>query len=200
MTTREEESSPAAVLYFGGNAEDVSLNLPDLSAAFPTSSLYLMHYRGYGGSSGKPSEEALFSDALALFDEVHKRHPEITVIGRSLGSGVAVYVASHRQLVRRLVLVTPFCSLAAVAAYHYPFLPVRWLLLDRFNSAEYAPFITAPTRILAAGRDEVVPNSSTRALRARFKPDLVSYHLIAGATHNSISDSREYWSLLASSR
>jgi len=107
------------------------------------------------------------------------------VIGRSLGSGVAVYVASQRQQVRRLVLVTPFDSLAAVAAHHYPFLPVRWLLLDRFNSAEYASSVTAPTLILAAGRDEVVPNTSTEALRSRFKTGLVLYQVINGATHNS---------------
>ena len=59
VTTREQESSAGAVVYFGGNTEDVSFNLPDLSAAFPASALYLMHYRGYGGSSGKPSEKAL---------------------------------------------------------------------------------------------------------------------------------------------
>jgi uncharacterized membrane protein YbhN (UPF0104 family) len=59
-----------ALIYFGGNAEDVSINLPRVSFAFPDTAVYLLHYRGYGGSSGKPSEGALFADALTLFDGV----------------------------------------------------------------------------------------------------------------------------------
>src|SRR5579872_1070865 len=59
---------PRALLYFGGNAEDVAQSLPAFSQEFPDRALYLMHYRGYGGSSGKPTEEALQSDAEALFD------------------------------------------------------------------------------------------------------------------------------------
>src|SRR5947207_12737433 len=60
-----------ALLYFGGNGEDTNSSLGDLAAAFPDRSIYLMHYRGYGGSTGKPSERALVADALVLFDEVH---------------------------------------------------------------------------------------------------------------------------------
>ena len=111
---------------------------------------------------------------------------------------MAVYVASRRQSVRRLILVTPFDSLAAVAARHYPFFPARWLLPDRFDSMDYAPAVKAATLILAAGQDEVVPNSNTEMLRRRFRADLVSYHVISGATHNSISDSAEYWRLMGS--
>ena len=76
---------PRALIYFGGNAENVSFSLPGLSAAFPDSAIYLLHYRGYGGSSGSPSEEALFSDALALFDQVHPQHRNIEVVGPQLG-------------------------------------------------------------------------------------------------------------------
>jgi len=104
-----------AVLYFGGNAEDVSGSLALMETAFPQQALYLLHYRGYGASSGKPSEEALFADSLALFDQLHKQYPNITVVGRSLGSGVAVHLASLRP-VKRLVLVTPYDSIAAIAA------------------------------------------------------------------------------------
>src|SRR4030095_8926131 len=79
-------AGPNALMYFGGNAEDVSASLPPLSAAFPDHAIFLMHYRGYGGSSGAPSELALQADALRLFDKIHAEHPDVVVVGRSLGS------------------------------------------------------------------------------------------------------------------
>ena len=85
-----------AVIYFGGNGEDVTGSAPGLMAAFPDHALYLLHYRGYGGSAGTPSEAAIVADALALFDEARREHRDIVVVGRSLGSGVAVRVASLR--------------------------------------------------------------------------------------------------------
>ncbi len=196
VSTRPKDG-PRALIYFGGNAEDVSLNMPSLSAGFPDSAIYLLHYRGYGGSSGKPSEKALFADALTLFDMVHSKHPKVEVIGRSLGSGIAVYVASVRP-VTRLVLVTPFDSLQAIAARQFPYLPVRWLLLDKYESWKYAPYVTAPTLIIAAEHDEIVPRASSELLQSRFKKGLASYHVVAGATHNTISESAEYMPLLAS--
>jgi len=86
-----------ALIYFGGNAEDVGVNLPSFSQAFPDHAIYLMHYRGYGGSTGAPSEKNIQQDARALFDKVHAEHPDTVVMGRSLGSGVAVSVAAARR-------------------------------------------------------------------------------------------------------
>jgi pimeloyl-ACP methyl ester carboxylesterase len=143
----------AALIYFGGNAEDVSLDVPDLVGAFPSKAIYVLHYPGYGESSGSPSQEAIFADSLALFDRVHAEHPNIIIVGRSLGSGVAVWIASQRR-VAHLILVTPFDSLADAAEEQYPFVPVRWLLLDKFESWRYAPRVAAPTRIIVAGDDE----------------------------------------------
>ena len=184
-----------ALTYFGGNAEDVSLDMPSFASAFPDEAIYLLNYRGYGGSTGSPSERALFADGLALFDRVRADHPDVEVIGRSLGSGVAVYVASQRP-VEHLVLVTPYDSLAAVAAEQYPFVPVNWLLRDKFESGKYAPRVSAPTTILAAENDEVIPRKSTEALRSRFREGLVSYHVAPGVGHNTISGSAEYLRLL----
>ena len=96
ISTRSLEGRNA-LIYFGGNGEDVSLNLPEFSQAFSDHALYLLHYRGYGGSSGTPTEEAIQADALALFDQAYAQHPCIVVVGRSLGSGVAVRLASGRQ-------------------------------------------------------------------------------------------------------
>ncbi|MEO5672600.1 MAG: alpha/beta fold hydrolase, partial [Ramlibacter sp.] len=118
-----------ALVYFGGNAEDVSASLDDITHAFPGHAVYLMHYRGYGGSSGAPSEEALHQDALALFDKVHASHPNVIVMGRSLGTGVAMRLASRRPAAR-LVLVTPYDNLEEIAARQFPIFPVRWMLRD----------------------------------------------------------------------
>ena len=188
-----------AVIYFGGNAEDVSHSLPTLADAFPDRSLYAMNYRGYGGSSGKPSESALIADALALFDRVHADHPHIVVIGRSLGSGIAVHIASMRP-VERLVLVTPYDSLADIAAIHFPYFPVRWLLLDKFESGRYAPKVTAPTKMIAAQNDEIIPLASTEALHRHLPQSLATLTVIKGVGHNNISDSPEYVRLLAETR
>jgi uncharacterized protein len=184
-----------ALIYFGGNAEDVSLDMPDLAKTFPNFAIYLLHYPGYGGSLGKPTEKTLFAAGLALFDQVHEQHQNIVVIGRSLGTGVAVYVASQRP-VARLVLVTPFDSLGDVAAKQDPYLPSRLLLLDKFDSGKYAPQINAPTRILEAENDEIVPRESTELLLSRLKKGIATMVVVPHAGHNTISDSPEYWSLL----
>ena len=195
VVTVAERAGPSAVVYFGGNAEDVSQSLAPLAAAFPDRALYLMHYRGYGGSSGTPSETALVADALRLFDHVRTQHANIVVIGRSLGSGVAVQLASARPA-ERLVLVTPYDSLQGLAARQFPYVPVRWLLRDKFASVAYAAKITAPTLLIAAEYDEVIPRSSTDALHARFAAGVATLHVVSGTGHNTISSSPEYTSLL----
>ncbi len=187
--------SPNAVIYFGGNAEDVSLNLPIFSTAFPEHAIYLLHYRGYGSSSGTPSEQAIQQDALALFDKVYAEHHNIVIIGRSLGSGVAVRLASLRPA-SKLVLITPFDSLQAVAAYHFPYIPVSWLLLDKYESWRYAPQLTLPTLIIAADHDEVIPLANTRRLYSRFNSKIAVFKVLAKTSHNTISESPEYLSLL----
>jgi pimeloyl-ACP methyl ester carboxylesterase len=185
-----------AVLYFGGNAEDVSGSLPSLAHAFPAHALYLMHYRGYGGSGGKPSEAALFADAVAVFDQLRRQHPNITVIGRSLGSGVAVHLASVRP-VARLVLVTPYDSIAGIAARQFPMFPVRFHQTDKFESWRYAPLVKAPTTIVVAADDMVIPGASSRALLGRFKPGVARYIVIPGTGHNTISGSPAYVEAIA---
>lgn len=194
-TTVRSAPGRRAVLYFGGNAEDTNQSLPDLEAAFPGHTLYLPHYRGYGASTGEPSEKALVQDALALYDHVRATHPQIVAIGRSLGSGVALQLAAARPL-ERLILVTPYDSLAGIAASHYPIFPVRWLMRDRFDSWRYAPQVTAPTLLLVAERDEIVPYASTEALRLRFPAGVARLRLITGAGHNTIQESHEYVRLL----
>ncbi len=183
---------PDAMLYFGGNAEDVSGSMPTLAQAFPKHALYLMHYRGYGGSTGKPSEAAVIADALAMFDQLHAQHPNITLVGRSLGSGVAVHLASVRPVVR-MVLVTPYDSLVGLAAHQFPMFPVRFLLTDKFESWRYAPLVTVPTTIIMASHDTLIPRSSSELLLTRFKPGIVTRSVvIPDSGHNTLSDRPAY--------
>jgi uncharacterized protein len=190
ITVRPLEATKALV-YFGGNGEDVSHSLPQLTQAFPDRAIYLMHYRGYGGSSGTPVEAALHQDALALFDKVHATHSDVVVMGRSLGSGVAVRLASRRPA-SRLVLVTPYDSIEGIAARRYPMFPVRWLLQDKFDSGQHVPRLSMPTFILLAERDEVIPRASSELLHGRFAKGTAHLMVIPGTGHNTISESPVY--------
>ena len=175
----------SAILYFGGNAERIELARDDFAAWFPASTVYLVAYRGYGASDGTPTESDLHADALALFDAVTARHPgPVDVVGRSLGSGVASYLASQRP-VARLVLITPFDSLANVGQLHYPWLPVRRLLKDRYDSARHLAHYRGPVLVIRAGNDQVIPAVSTDRLIASLTPPPQVVELPA-ADHNSI--------------
>lgn len=189
-------SGEAAVLYFGGNAEDVGFSIADLAAAFPEASIFAMHYRGYGGSSGEPSERALVADALALYTHVRATHSRITLVGRSLGSGIALQLARARP-VARLVLVTPFHSMRELAQHHYPAFPVRWLLHDTWESTRYANGLRIPTTVVLASHDRVIPRWSSERLVESLDPALTRVHEIPGTGHNSISNGSGYAEALA---
>lgn len=186
-----------ALIYFGGNAEDVSRNLPEFSQAFSDHALYLLHYRGYGGSSGSPAEEAIQADALALFDQVYAQHPCIVVVGRSLGSGVAVRLASQRPAAH-LVLITPYNSIQELAQSRFPYIPVQWLLRDKFESWKYARQIEVPTLLILAAEDKVISRASSDALYGHFRPGVARLAVIPAAGHNDLSQRPEYLRLIKS--
>lgn len=195
QVTVRPHDGPKALIYFGGNAEDVSRNLPEFSQAFPDHALYLLHYRGFGGSSGSPSEEAIARDALTLFDKVYSSHTQVAVVGRSLGSGVAVRLASQRPAAR-LILITPYNSLEELAVRQYPIFPVKWLLKDRFDSWKYTAHISIPTLLLAAEQDDIIPRASTEALYRHFAKGVAQLKVIPDVGHNSISASPAYLKLI----
>ena len=186
LASVEPRPGADAVLYFGGNAEEVSASVPALAEAFPEAAIYALHYRGYGGSQGEPSEPALVGDALALFERVHSGHPRIVVVGRSLGSGIAVQVAAARPATR-LVLVTPYDSIVAMAAEQFPLFPVSWLVQDRYDSAAIAPRITVPTTLVVASGDRVIAAAHSAALAREFAPGVARVVVLAGAGHNDIA-------------
>ena len=189
--TVRRHAGPGAVLYFGGNGEDVSGSLGPLVQAYPEREIVMLHYRGYGGSEGVATEAALTADAVGLFDQVHAGHPDVIVIGRSLGTGVATRLASTRP-VSRLVLVTPYDSLLGIAQRQFPIFPVSWLLVDKYESWRYVPKVSAPTLMLVAERDEIIPMASSERLRARFPAGQVTWVMVGGASHNTIQDHPAY--------
>jgi pimeloyl-ACP methyl ester carboxylesterase len=182
------------VLYFGGNAEDVSWMLADARARAPGIGWLLVSYRGYGGSAGSPSEAAIRADALRWHDYAAKElgAARIVAFGRSLGSGAAVYLASQRRL-EGVVLVTPFDSLAEVAKHHYPLLPVRAMLRHPFDSAALAPRIEAPLLCIAAARDDIIPAVHAKRLYEAWGGPK-RWLLLEEAGHNTTDAHPLFWS------
>ncbi len=181
-----------AILYFGGNAEHVEANIHDFRRRFPYHTVYLVSYRGYGDSEGTPREQLLYGDALALYDEVKQRHTAISLVGRSLGSGVATYVAANRPT-HRLALISPYATLEDVAANAYPFLPVRWLMRDRYRSYQRGAQITAPTLVRYAEYDQIVPQASAQKLVRSLSNTQVEVVPLKGVGHNTLSEAAGYW-------
>lgn len=184
-----------AIIYFGGNAENVDYNLDDFKAVFRKHTSYLVKYRGYGGSSGTPTEQGLYSDAMHIFDKLNNEYDEISIIGRSLGAGVATYIAS-RKPVHKLVLITPFDSIKSVARSQFPFYPVSLLIKDKYDSLARAEDIDTETMIIAAGKDRIIGISHARQLAEGFKQG-VAFHIIEDAGHNDISNFAEYYQTLS---
>ena len=181
-----------AIIYFGGNAEAVVFNEVPFAEHLFAYTVYLVNYRGYGGSSGKPTEVGLLSDALVIYDSVQEQHESISAMGRSLGSGVATYLASERKI-DALVLVTPYDSIASVAKKRFPFYPVGLLMLDKYDSAARAPKVLTKVLIIMAELDKIIPNWHSVKLQEAFQAEQVTALKITGADHNNVSVYSEYF-------
>jgi len=189
------KAAPGAplILYFGGNAEDVSGMIEDALGQAPGISWLLVSYRGYGGSEGSPSAASLTADALRWHDHaVREFKPrQVFAFGRSLGSGAAVQLAAERPL-SGVVLVTPFDSLASVAKRYYWYLPVDLLLKHRFDSVQLAPKIMSPLLCIAAEQDEVIPPEHARRLYEAWAGPK-QWVGLPGAGHNSTDTAPAFW-------
>jgi len=182
------------LIYFGGNNEEAS-NLLDTVGSLDGWSVLLVNYRGYGLSSGEPTEENLFKDSLFLYDTFSKRDDidpgNIVAMGRSLGSGVAVYLASRRPL-KAVMLTTPYDSIREVAQERFPFVPIKRLLKHPFDSLALASTIKTPMIAFLATRDRTVrPERSKRLIEGwAGTTDVIR---IQDASHGNIVDHDEYW-------
>ncbi|MGH6896741.1 MAG: alpha/beta hydrolase [Geminicoccaceae bacterium] len=174
------------LIGFGGNAQDAEMLGQDLASDFPEVDVVVFHYRGFGPSTGKPSEAALLADALAIYDlMVARLQPARTfAIGISLGSAVAAHLSKERALAG-LLLITPFDSVEAIAKESYFWVPVGLLLRHRFPSAAFMTGNPTPVAVIVAAEDRVVKPRRTEALIARLE-NLVFRATVPGADHNTL--------------
>src|SRR5690606_26402997 len=128
--------------------------------------VHVFEYPGYGAKPGSPGEKRFAVAAREAFEALGTEDERpVFLLGESLGSGVACSLAAEfPERVAGLVLVTPFTSLPDVAAHHYSFFPVRWLLRDRYENAEALQGYGGPLAVLLAGRDEIIPAALGRKL------------------------------------
>ncbi|MGB6350466.1 MAG: alpha/beta hydrolase [Pseudolabrys sp.] len=147
------------VIYFQGNAEGLAARVGRFTwLTADGTGLLALCYRGYCGSTGRPSESGLLRDAMAAYDFVRSRFParRIVLFGESLGTGVAIALAADREI-DALILDAPYTSIADVGAAAYPFAPVRWLLKDSFRSDQRIAHVRAPLLVLHGEHDGIVP-------------------------------------------
>jgi fermentation-respiration switch protein FrsA (DUF1100 family) len=182
-----ERSPRGTIIVFNGNAGNRAYRAP-LAQRLSGSgyAVCLFDYRGYGGNPGSPTEQGLLEDARAVRNAIAARPgvdaSRIVYLGESLGTGVAVALASE-SAPAALVLRSPFTSMADVAAHHYWFLPVRQLLTDRFDSLSRIHGVGCPVLVIAGDRDTIVPlELSQRLFEAAPEPKrLITF---AGVDHN----------------
>jgi uncharacterized protein len=177
--------SKPVIIYFQGNGGGLNLRawrFHQMVAA--GNGLIALCYRGYGGSSGHPTEAGLLHDAAAAYAFAARLYPpqRIALWGESLGTGVAVALAAERP-VGRVVLESPFTSAVDIAAAAYPFVPVRWLMKDQFRSDQRITNISAPVLVLHGARDSVVPLSYGERLYGLIRAPK-RFVRIADANHN----------------
>ena len=178
------ESMPV-VIYFQGNGGGLNLRADRFrKLTADGTGLVALNYRGYGGSGGKPSEAGIILDAKAAYDFAVERYGagRIVLWGESLGTGVAVALAAE-QPVARVILESPYSSIADVAASIYWFVPVRLLILDRFRSDERIAKVTVPVLVVHGERDNIIPISYGERLYALI-PGPKRFVRLPNAGHN----------------
>jgi fermentation-respiration switch protein FrsA (DUF1100 family) len=156
-------------------------------------------YRGYDGSTGHPTEAGLHQDALAAYGWLTQRiaPADIVIHGFSLGSGVAVRLASEKPA-RALILEAPYTAVVDVAAQAAPWAPVRWLMLDQYRSRDWIGKISLPLLVIHGDADSVVPFTQGQKLFSMaHKPK--TFVRMDGSNHNTLTRDGEYdyvWAFL----
>jgi hypothetical protein len=180
-------SRRSTVLVFNGNAGNRAHRAP-LAAALRSRGMHvlLFDYRGYGGNSGVTTESGLILDSRAVHAYIVSRQDvdasRLVYFGESLGAAVACGLATEHPPAA-LILRSPFTSMADIGQYHYPWLPVRALLRDRFGSLDRIAQVRSPLLVIAGGRDQIVPVEHSRRLyEAAASPK--QFLLLPDADHN----------------
>ena len=181
------------VIVYGGIGQEVSEYVASAHASAGWGWLTI-NYRGFGLSEGSPSERAVLDDAKRIYDWALARpdidSANIVVLGRSLGTYVAIAVAAARK-VRAAILATPFDSAAALGEARY-WLPLGWLVQSHYNPGLMAPMVSAPALFVLAEKDQVTPVKNGMAL-ARLWGGLAKTVLLRGAGHSGVEEREEFW-------
>lgn len=164
------QTDKKTIVYFQGNASTWQWHAADFTPLIAKGyGVLLAGYRGYGGNPGSPSEAGLYQDAAAYIDALHRgqniAYADIILYGESLGTGVAVEMASRHPDIGGIVLEAPYTSMADVASFHYPFVPnMHAMIRNKFDSLYKIGAIRAPKLFLIATLDTVIPARFARTL------------------------------------
>lgn len=182
------------VIYFGGNAEDV-VYFNEESKRYNVKQSIAFNYPGYGKSTGVPSQKSLYKNALDNYDwalkEYNLKPQNIIIVGRSLGSSVATYLAAHRAIAG-LILITPFDSIKNIAKRNYKYFPVSLLMKHPFSTVQYISQVSVPILMLAAEKDEIIATENLKKLMKHTanNTNLIVYKNLG---HNTIQNHINYY-------
>ncbi|SNS72134.1 hypothetical protein SAMN05446037_101872 [Anaerovirgula multivorans] len=182
------------LIYFGANAEELSSVISKM-ANIDEWSVALINYRGYGMSEGSATETTLYSDSEEIYDYFINREDinksNIVVMGRSIGTGVATYLAEKRKI-SAVILVSPYDNLPNLVQNKCLIVPANLILPHKYDSIGRAPSIEQPLLILTGSEDGLIPIGHSKRLKEAWGGK-VFYEELFGESHNSIDDVEEYW-------
>ena len=176
------------ILYFGGRSQDSVALISKLALNFPTQRIITYNYRGYGDSKGSLNETAMFEDALFVARKLQEHYAELSIIGFSLGSSLAAFVAA-KLYVKHLFLIGAFDSVHALTKRKFFLLP-SLLIRYRFDTALHVSSVEARTYFVSSKDDTIVPLESSYSLKIRIK-NLVEFQELSGYNHDEILFSPE---------
>jgi cephalosporin-C deacetylase-like acetyl esterase len=184
MIHNSKEKKSPLIIYFGGNNENVP---PSFFNNLNGWDIVFVNYRGYGVSEGIPTETNLKADALIIYDSVSQRkdidNQQIVIIGRSLGSGVATYIAKERE-VSGVVFISPYDSMVHVVEDLFPLFPSRFVI-NHFNSIDLAASINSPVLSFIGENDNTIRPQRSYSLLSKWSGEKKT-RIVQGANHNSI--------------
>lgn len=182
------------ILYFHGNAGDLS-RWGTVAENFVTLNydVFIIDYRTYGKSKGPINEAAFYHDAQYCYNYLKKHYleSEITIYGRSLGTGLATYLASQNKP-KQIILETPYYSLTDVAKNRFPIFPVQKLMHYTFPSFQFIQNVRCPVLILHGTDDDVVPIQSAQKLYVLASKPNATFITIKGGNHNNLIEYDAY--------
>ena len=185
------------LIYFGGQGDEISSFIEN-STKLPGCNILSFNYRGYGLSQGTPNEQSILYDSLVIYDYIKNRKDipsnEIFIMGRSLGTGVAVFLAQHRPA-KAVILISPYDSITSIAQEKLPFIPVAMLNKNQFDSLSRVNQIHCPLLAIIATNDLMIPPWHSKKLLEKW-PGSKTVKMIQNVGHNDLLESKEYWTTI----